>query len=121
MAQIKNQETYDAVMKRIDEIFFMTDESTDPGDPILLELDILSELVEEYEKEKYPIEAPSLSSVILYRMHEMNLSQRDLASLLGMTAPRLCEILSGKKEPTYQQARQISAKLGIDAEIVLAL
>jgi HTH-type transcriptional regulator/antitoxin HigA len=51
----------------------------------------------------------------------MNLSQRDLASLLGMTAPRLCEILSGKKEPTYQQARQISAKLGIDAEIVLAL
>jgi len=121
MAQIRNQETYDAVMKRIDELFLCTDEITDPGDPRLLELDLLSELVEEYEKEKYPIETPSLASVLLYRMREMNLSQRDLASLLGMTAPRLCEILNGKKEPTYQQARQISAKLGIDADIVLAL
>lgn len=121
MAQIRNQETYAAVMKRIDELFLCTDESTDPGDPRLLELDLLSELVEEYEKEKYPIETPSLASVLLYRMREMNLSQRDLASLLGMTAPRLCEILNGKKEPTYQQARQISAKLGIDADIVLAL
>ena len=121
MAQIRNQETYEAVLKRIDALFFETDENTDSDDPRLLELDLLSELVEEYEKENFPIETPSLASVILYRMHEMNLSQRDLASLLGMTAPRLCEILSGKKEPTYQQARQISSKLGIDAEIVLAI
>ena len=65
MAQIKNQETYEAVMKRIDEIFFMTDESTDPGDPRLLELDILSELVEEYEKEKYPIVLIWMKSTII--------------------------------------------------------
>ena len=120
MAQIRNKETYEAVMKRIDALFSETDENTDPSDPRLLELDLLSELVEEYEKTVYPIEVPSLASVILYRMHEMNISQKDLASLLGMTAPRLCEILSGKKEPTYQQARQISSKLGIDADIVLA-
>ncbi len=120
MAQIKNKETYDAVMKRIDELFFETGEDTSPEDPRLLELDILAELVEEYENAHFPIETPSLASVILYRMHEMHLSQKELASLIGMTAPRLCEILSGKKEPTFQQARLIAARLGIDADIVLA-
>ena len=121
MARIKTEETYEAVMKRIDELFFVTDEKTPVNDPRLLELDLLSELVEEYEQEKYPIETPSLASVILYRMHEMNLSQKDLASMLGMTAPRLCEILSGKKEPTFSQAKQLASKLGIEADIILAV
>lgn len=120
MAKIRNKETYEAIMKRIDELFDSTDENTSPEDPRLLELDLLSELVEEYEKEVFPIEPPSLASVIQYRMHEMKLSQKDLAAILGMTAPRLCEILNGKKEPTFQQARQIAAKLSIDADIILA-
>ena len=117
---VKNKETYEAIMKRIDVLFDSTDENTSPEDPRLLELDLLSELVEEYEKETFPIEMPSLASVIQYRMHEMKLSQKDLATILGMTAPRLCEILNGKKEPTFQQARQIAAKLSIDADIILA-
>ncbi|MBQ8048366.1 MAG: helix-turn-helix domain-containing protein [Bacteroidales bacterium] len=120
MAKIKNKETYDAVMKRIDVLFDSTYENTSPEDPRLLELDLLSELVEEYEKEEFPIETPSLASVIQHRMHEMKLSQKELAAILGMTAPRLCDILNGKKEPTFQQARQIAAELRIDADIILA-
>lgn len=121
MAQISDKGTYEAVLKRIDEIFSLTDENTPAEDPRLLELDLLSALVEEYEAKEFPIESPSLASVIMQRMHEMNISQKDLAALLGMTAPRLCEILNGKKEPTYQQARQIASKLDIDADIVLAV
>ena len=120
LAKIKNKETYDAVMKRIDVLFDSTDENTSPEDPRLLELDLLSELVEEYENEAFPIETPSLASVIQHRMHEMKLSQKELAAILGMTAPRLCDILNGKKEPTFQQARQIAAELRIDADIILA-
>lgn len=40
-------------MKRIDELFFTTDESTPANDPRLVELDVLSALVEEYEKEEF--------------------------------------------------------------------
>lgn len=83
MAQIKNKEK--------------TGEDTSQGDPRLLELDILSELVEEYENAHFPVKTPSLASVILSRMHEMHLSQ---------------------KEPTFQQA--IAERLGIDADIVPA-
>lgn len=54
MAQIKTEQQYKAIMARIDELFFSTDESTPSDDPRLLELDMLSSLVEDYEKEHLP-------------------------------------------------------------------
>lgn len=121
MAQIKSRKQYDAIMARIDELFFATDESTPKDDKRLLELDVLSAMVEEYEQEHFPISTPSLSGTIMERMKEHNYSQKELASLLGISAPRLCDIISGKKTPTYNQARVISKKLDIDPTIVLAL
>jgi len=121
MAQIKSKEQYDAIMARIDELFFVTDENTPKEDKRLLELDALSAMVEEYEQEHYPIMTPSLPETIIERMNERNYSQKELAALLGMSAPRLCDIIGGKKSPTYNQAREISKKLNIDPTIVLAL
>lgn len=109
------------MMARIDELFFSTDENTPKDDPRLLELDLLSSLVEEYEKEHYPIEPPSLSSTMLSRLAENHWTQKELAALLGITAPRLSAILSGKANPTFEQARIISARLNIDPAIVLAV
>ena len=121
MSTIKNEQQYKAMMARIDEIFFATDENTPADDPRLLELDVLSSLVEEYESEHYPIEAPSLSDTINSRLAENNWTQKELAAILGITAPRLSAILSGKANPTYEQARMISSRLHIDPAIVLAL
>ena len=121
MAQIKTESEYKAIMARIDELFFKTDENTPKDDSRLVELDVLSALVEEYEKEHYPIEIPSLAQTIISRMREMNCSQKELAVILGISAPRLSDILTGKKDPTYQQARTISNKLSIDPAIVLAV
>ena len=121
MSQIKNEKQYKAMMARIDEIFFVTDENTPADDPRLLELDVLSSLVEEYEKEHFPIETPSLSATIISRLAENNWSQKELAVMLGITAPRLSAILSGKANPTYEQARIISSRLDIDPAIVLAV
>ena len=121
MSQIKDEKQYKAMMARIDELFFSTDENTPKDDPRLLELDLLSSLVEEYEKEHYPIEPPSLSSTMLSRLAENHWTQKELAALLGITAPRLSAILSGKANPTFEQARIISARLNIDPAIVLAV
>ena len=119
MAQIKNERQYKAIMARIDELFFATDENTPEDDPRLMELDMLSALVEEYEKEVCPIETPSLSATMHERMVENNWNQKEMAALLQMTAPRLSAILSGKTNPTFEQARTISSKLNIDPAIVL--
>lgn len=121
MAQIKDKIQYKAMMARIDQLFFETDENTPADDPRLQELDLLTALVEEYEQEHYPIEIPSLSATMNARLAENNWSQKDMAGILGMTAPRLCAILSGKANPTFEQARIISSRLNIDPAIVLAV
>ena len=113
MAQIKDEKQYKAMMARIEQLFFETDENTPAEDPRLQELDLLSALVEEYEKEHYAIEPPTLS--------ENKWTQKDLAAMLGITAPRLSAILSGKANPTFEQARIISTRLNIDPAIVLAV
>ena len=120
MAQIKNERQYKAMMDRIDALFFETDENTPGDDPRLLELDILSALVEEYEKEHYPILPPTLTETMAERINEAGMTQKEAASLLGMSAPRLCAILGGKVQPTFEQARTIASRLHIDPAIILA-
>ena len=112
MAQIKDEKQYNAIMARIDQLFFETDENTPADDFRLQELDMLSALAEEYEKEHHPINA---------RLMENNWTQKQLADILGITAPRLCAIINGKTYPTFEQARLISSRLNIDPAIVLSL
>lgn len=121
MAHIKTEKEYAAIMARIDQLFFETNEDTPSDDPRLIELDMLSALVEEYEKEVCPIQPPTLAEMIVFRMHEMNLTQKELSKILDMTAPRLSEIINGRKDPTYKQAQKIATTLKIDASIVLAV
>ena len=106
MAHIKTEKEYAAIMARIDQLFYETDENTPVEDPRLIELDMLSALVEEYEKEVCPIQPPTLAEMILFRMHEMNLTQKELSRLLDITAPRLSEILNGKKIPHTGRLRR---------------
>ncbi|MBR5034510.1 MAG: helix-turn-helix domain-containing protein [Bacteroidales bacterium] len=120
MPLIKNDNQYKAMMARIDELFFATDENTPANDVRLVELDILSSIVEEYEQEHFPIEAPSLSSTMTSRLVENKWTQKQMASILGMTAARLNAILSGKANPTFEQARTIVSRLHIDPAIVLS-
>jgi len=120
MAQIKSDEEYRAIMVQLDN--FLSSKVSDEGrETYVVLLDLLSEMVEEYEKEHFPIDPPSLASTLLSRMRDMNCSQKDVAQIIGISAPRLCDIINGKKEPTYQQARAIVAKLGIDPAIVLSM
>ena len=54
-------------------------------------------------------------------MYEMGLTQAALSKLLGINASRICEYLSGRKEPTLKQVRIISKRLNIDPAIVLGV
>ena len=46
---------------------------------------------------------------------------KELSKALDMTAPRLSEILNGRKDPTYRQSQKIAPTLKIDVNIVLAV
>ena len=119
MKLITNKAEYEAIMTRIDELVEIVDDNTPPTDKNYIELDFLTDLVVAYEKEHFPIGKPVLTDILKIRMYEMNLTQKSLAKILGISAPRVSEYLTGKSEPTLQVARKMHQKLNIDANVIL--
>ena len=63
MKTITSEKEYNAIVKRIDELLeIVTDENYDAL-PQAIELDFLSDLVEEYERKYYPVTLPSRQPV----------------------------------------------------------
>jgi HTH-type transcriptional regulator/antitoxin HigA len=118
---IKNEKQYDVACRRIEELLKVVGNETLPADTNFIELDLLSDLVADYEEVKYPVKEPVLSDVIKLRMYEMGINQNKLSVLLGVSPSRISEYLSGKSEPTLQVARNISRKLNINASVVLGV
>ena len=121
MAQIRSEAAYQAALKRIEELDEIVDENTSETDPLYLELDMLVDMVEEYEDIHYPITTPSLIDTLRLRMYERGLNQQKIAALLGISAPRMSEIMNGKAEPSLALARTMCQKLDIQPEVVLGL
>jgi HTH-type transcriptional regulator/antitoxin HigA len=86
-----------------------------------VELNIVSDLVADYEEANYVIKKPTLVEVLKLKMMEMELNQKSLSELLGVSTSRVSAYLTGKSEPTLKVDRTISKKLGIDASIVLGI
>ena len=121
-AQIKTEKEYEAAMARIEELLLLTWGDDVPADsPENIELNLLSDLVADYEDVHYPIGKPSLVSVIKLRMYEMGHNQKNIAALLGISTPRMSEIMHGKTEPSLSLARQMCLKLNISPSVALGL
>ena len=121
MTRIENETQYKWAVAKVEELLPLVDEQTPLNDPKSIELELLSNLVADYSDVHFAIGAPSLVDAIKLRMYEMGLTQKALANLLGIKQDRISEIISGKKEPTYNIARNISKKLDIEASIALGV
>ena len=114
-----NKYRYEEAVKRIDALLEIVDNNAPRDDPNYIELMDLSDFVENYEEEHFPIGTPSLREVIELRMFEMKLKQKDLAELLGTSTSRISEYLNGKRDITLNIARALHNKLNIDSDIIL--
>lgn len=85
----------------------------------LKELSIQAEAFED-EAGIMPIQKPkTLVEMLRYKMFEMNLRQKQLAELIGMSETRLSELLAGKRKLNIETAKKLHQKLNIDAEFLL--
>ena len=110
MKPVKTKKDYNMALKRL-EIIFDARPGTKEGD----ELDILAMLIEKYEEEHFPIDAPDPIEAIKFRMEQMGYKQKDLAKIIGYKG-RVSEILNRKRKLTLEMIRSLHDKLNIPLE-----
>ncbi len=110
---IKSEIDYRNALKRL-EVIFDAPVDTKEGD----EAEILSLLIENYENEHYPIEAPDPIEAIKIRMEELNMRQKDLVGIIGGKS-RVSEILNRKKRLTVEMIRELERILEISASVLV--
>lgn len=118
---IQTEKEYNAIVERIETLLQDVGNIENTNAKGYIELNLLSDLVADYEERTYPVAKPSLVEVVKMRMAEMGLNQKRLSELLGVSTSRVSEYLNGKSEPPLNVAREISRKLSIDASIVLGV
>ena len=110
---IKTEKDHQAALARLDEIF-EAESGTPDGD----EAELLTALIQMYEKEKYPIDLPDPIAAIRFRMEQQGLQAKDLVSYIG-SASKVSEVLAGRRELSKTMIRNLSTGLGIPAEVLL--
>jgi len=110
---IKSESDYRNGLKRLEVIF-----DAAIGSPESDEADVLSLLIDEYEKKHYLIETPDPIEAIKIRMEEMHLKQIDLVQGIG-GANRVSEVLNRKRKLTVDMIRKLTARLNLSPGILI--
>jgi HTH-type transcriptional regulator/antitoxin HigA len=111
---LKTEEDYNQSLLRLEKVFHAPKDSPE-GD----EAEVLSILIEKYEDENYPIDAPNPIDAILYRMEQMDMTPKDLAEIIGYKS-RVSEILNRKRKLNINMIRKLHDKLNIPYESLIA-
>ena len=107
---IKNEEDYTQTLEYIESLM-----DAKPNTPQMDELEVLTTLVEAYEKQHYKIEAPDPIEAIKFRMEQEGLKQKDLIAIVGSKS-RVSEILNRKRKLTIEMIRNLHKQLHIPVE-----
>ncbi len=110
---IENEEDYQAVLDRIDELF-----DAPKGSPEAHELGVLLLLADNYQKKTKVFPKVEPVEVIKFMMEQQGLKQVDLAPYMG-GRNRVSEVLSGKRQLTLDMIRNLSAGLHIPLEALI--
>jgi HTH-type transcriptional regulator/antitoxin HigA len=112
---IKNNQQHEEALERV---YVLMQKDIQPGSKQSDELEVLSILIKEYEHEHYPLPKPSPLEAIRFRLEQVNMSEADLADILGYRS-RKSEILSGKRKLSLAMIRRLNDVLNIPAEALI--
>ncbi|HEV7348278.1 helix-turn-helix domain-containing protein [Telluribacter sp.] len=110
---IKTEEEYQEALMRLNTLF-----DAPMGTPESDQADLLALVIDEYEKKKYPIEAPDPIEAIKIRMEELDLKQVDLVPYIGGKS-QVSEILNRKRKLTVEMVRNLARRLNLSASILV--
>lgn len=112
---IKSDQEHEAAVARLSELM---DAEPLEGSAEENELEVLTVLIEHYEREHFPMDKPDPIEAIKFRMDQLGLVQKDLVEFMG-SASRVSEVLNGKRALSLNMIRRLYHGLDIPLDILI--
>ena len=112
---IKNKKDCEIALERV---YHLMQKDIIPNSKESDELEILSILIKEFESKAYQLPKPNPIDAIKFRLEQNNMSEKDLAEVLGYRS-RKSEILSGKRKLSLSMIRKLNQELNIPASTLI--
>ena len=110
---IRSEAEYQQALADIEQLF-----AAEAGSAEGERLDMLTILVEAYEKSRYDLPKPDPVEAILYCMESRGLSRKDLEPFIG-TRARVSEIINRKRPLSLSMIQKLHSGLGIAADVLI--
>ncbi len=112
---IRSDADHEAALKEIEELW----DKVEPGTPEGDRFEVLSTMVDAYERERFPMQVPDPISAVLFRMEQQGLTKKDLLLVFKTTA-RVSEVLGRKRRLNLSMIRGLNQKFSIPLECLVA-
>jgi HTH-type transcriptional regulator / antitoxin HigA len=112
---LRNDVEYEAALAEVEALMAADDA---PGTPGYERLEFLSVLVEQYEDEEFPTDAPNAQAVVDFALEQKGLERSDLYDVMGGKS-RVSEFFAGKRDLSMNQVRALREVLGIPADLLI--
>ena len=112
---IRTEKDYRAALRVVSAL---VDQNPAPDTPDGERLEVLSTLIEAYERKHHPIDLPDPVEAIKFRMDQAGLSIKDLEPMIGQPN-RVYEVLNHKRPLTLRMIRNLNKGLGISAQVLI--
>ncbi len=115
------KEQYEFALAKVEELLPLVGDETPANDKNAVELSVMSDIIISYEKDNYPIGKPSIPKLIELYLEEKGMTQKQLASEIGVSPSRINDYVSGRSEPNLKNAGLLCRTLNIPPSIMLGL
>ena len=110
---IRTKRDYDVALKEAELLWDARVGSKDAD-----RLEVLTLLIQDYEREHYPIPDPEPIDFLLHVMNARGLTRKGLEPFIGSRA-RVAEVLNRVRPLSLEMIRRLSTGLGLPAEVLI--
>lgn len=110
---IKTEAEYEEALAHLETLM-----EAEPGSFQEEELELFAMLIDNYEREHFPIELPDPIAAIQFRMEQQGMTRKDLEKYIGSPS-KVSEVLNRKRPLSIAMIRALHQGLGIPAEVLL--
>ena len=93
--EITKDHQYECALNRIEELLPLMTDETPSDDKNAVELTLVSDVVEAYEKDYYLISKPTIGQLIGFYLEKLGMSKKELTMSIGVSQSRVSDYISG--------------------------